>query len=310
MELLGILAGDSTRSRLTAERLGVPLWHRVEDLPENTDLAFVVVRSGVLGGMGGELAKSLLLRGIHVMQEHPVHVREMEELIKLARMKKVKYGIGNLYKYLPEVKNFEAYAKELNEKSRFIYARASFSSQVSYPAMDILLRSLPNGIGWQMENVGGDGAFRLLKGRIKGQDLTLEVHHEIHPEDPNNHMHFMHEIEYVYESGRLLLTNTFGPLLYFPAMYTDLKYIEEGSFPPSMREKSVSLLTVEEAPSFEDVLSELWIRAVSQDMDSFLSCISEESVFRKLIQEELRTAKTWQDLSKSLGYADIVEEKV
>lgn len=39
------------------------------------DMACVVIRSTAVGGKGTEIAGALLEKGIHVIQEHPVHYK-------------------------------------------------------------------------------------------------------------------------------------------------------------------------------------------------------------------------------------------
>ncbi|MBK3558799.1 Gfo/Idh/MocA family oxidoreductase [Streptomyces sp. MBT56] len=83
--LVGILARGSARSAALAEEYGVPLYDAVEQLPDDVDAACVVVSTAVGGGRGAELAKELLERGIHVLQEHPVHPDELAECLRVAR---------------------------------------------------------------------------------------------------------------------------------------------------------------------------------------------------------------------------------
>lgn len=61
------------------------MYTSVDNLTDDIGLACVVTRSGVLGGNGTELAKALLSRGINVIQEQPVHFKDVEECEKLAR---------------------------------------------------------------------------------------------------------------------------------------------------------------------------------------------------------------------------------
>ncbi|MGQ4445029.1 Gfo/Idh/MocA family oxidoreductase, partial [Streptomyces violaceoruber] len=73
----GILSRGSAASRACAERLGVPHYTDVADLPAGIDAACVAVSSAISGGQGTELARALMDRGIHVLQEHPVHLTEL-----------------------------------------------------------------------------------------------------------------------------------------------------------------------------------------------------------------------------------------
>lgn len=63
-ELVGLLVKGGKRSKKCAERYGIPLYTEVDQLPADIDLACVVLRSGLMGGIGTEFSLKLLERGI------------------------------------------------------------------------------------------------------------------------------------------------------------------------------------------------------------------------------------------------------
>jgi thiazolinyl imide reductase len=71
LELVGLLAQGSARSRELAHAFGIPLYTSPEQITEMPDIACIVVRSTVAGGTGTQLARHFLTRGVHVIQEHP-----------------------------------------------------------------------------------------------------------------------------------------------------------------------------------------------------------------------------------------------
>lgn len=310
LELVGIMAQDSERSSMTAHKYNVPLFQNVEELPEDIDIAFVVIRSSCLGGPGTDISKSLLEKGIHVLQEHPVHYKDIEELAKIANRQKKVYLVGNLYKHMEQVKNFITCAKELNEKNELLYIKAAFSSQVFYPAIDILLDALPAGVGLTMENQVECGGFKILTGKMKGIPFTFEIHHEVNPKDPNNNMNFMHEIEFLYAAGRLLLSNTFGPLLWYPRMNTDIAHAADRNYPPHMLENSGMCLGSLGCESFKDVLEQLWPTAVGQDVKLMSQTVENRGFMGRNLQKELAVAKVWNQITSEIGYAHIVDRTV
>lgn len=83
--LAGILSRGSTASRAYARSLGVPYYTDPDDLPAGVDAACVAVSSSISGGQGTELARALMDRGIHVLQEHPVHLTELTDNLRHAR---------------------------------------------------------------------------------------------------------------------------------------------------------------------------------------------------------------------------------
>ena len=73
LELVGLLAQGSARSRELAHAFGIPLYTSPEQITRMPDIACIVVRSTVAGGTGTQLARHFLTRGVHVIQEHPLH---------------------------------------------------------------------------------------------------------------------------------------------------------------------------------------------------------------------------------------------
>src|SRR6218665_115239 len=73
LELAGLLAPGSLRAQQLAHAFGIPLYTSVDQVPDGIDIACVVVRSTVVGGTGTALAEAFLRRGVHVVQEHPMH---------------------------------------------------------------------------------------------------------------------------------------------------------------------------------------------------------------------------------------------
>lgn len=51
-----------------------------------------------LGGKGTEIAGALLEKGIHVIQEHPVHYNDIVKLLKVAKENNCVYQVSDTYK--------------------------------------------------------------------------------------------------------------------------------------------------------------------------------------------------------------------
>lgn len=95
LQLAGLLARGSRRAQQLAHDFGIPLYTRLEQLPEDIDIACVVVRSTVAQGEGSQLAAELLKRGIHVVQEHPLHPDDVERLQTLAEQRGLRYWVNS-----------------------------------------------------------------------------------------------------------------------------------------------------------------------------------------------------------------------
>jgi len=314
-EIVGILAKGSERSQKCAENYGVPLYTELQALPKDIELACVVVRTRALGGRGTELAAYFLEQGIHVIQEQPIHPKDLEECYKIAMKQGVCYQTGDVYPHLKEVKNFIKCAQKLNEiHGGPLYINASFAPQVSYPAMDILMGALPDIRLWDLPDNVKAGPFRILTGTLNHIPICMEIHNEVYPKDPDNNMHLLHHMELIYESGRLTLQDTFGPLLWNPRLDIPTELYNRGKVtgevPDYMLEPTAELLGGYKNISFKDIISDVWPEAVMQDLLLMKERINNKILFRQKVQKEIICSNQWNEMTKALGYADIMERKM
>ncbi|MBS6720839.1 MAG: Gfo/Idh/MocA family oxidoreductase [Peptoniphilus harei] len=198
IELVGILAFGSSRSKRCAEEHNVPLYVDVDSIPGNIDIAFVIIKSSVLGGKGTELSESLLKKGIHVIQEHPIHYREIENCLKLAHEFNSCYIVGNLYNSLETIEKFIEAAKYLNKEDVLEHVDIMTSSQLLYSLIGILNEALPllrsfNIIPTLTEKRYPFNRVVLSNGQL---DVNLQIHNEVSDVDGNNHMHLLHKITF------------------------------------------------------------------------------------------------------------------
>lgn len=88
-------SNGSERSRLCAEKYNVNLYTSIDKIPEDIDIVFIAVRTGVMGGDGSELALKFLSKGIHVFIEQPIHIDEMKKCVKCSIEKGVFFHVAN-----------------------------------------------------------------------------------------------------------------------------------------------------------------------------------------------------------------------
>lgn len=311
-ELCGLVAGGSERSKKCAGNYGIMLYDGIEALPEDIDLACVVLRSNVLGGKGTELAVELMKRGIHVLQEHPIHPKDLILCYKTAKEQQVFFQTGNLYANLPEVRKFTRCARELNKLQKPAYINVRMAAQVSYPGIEILMQAMGSIHKWSLKSsVKDNGPFVILSGTLDDIPVTFEIHNEIYPQDPDNHMYLLHSISFVYKSGRLTLEDTFGPVIWNPRMYVSTELYERGkvtgNFPEYMSEVSASVLGEFESNSFQKLMEDVWTEAVLEDALSIRGFILNEGNYACKAQREVACSQIWNDITRDMGYAKMIE---
>jgi thiazolinyl imide reductase len=228
--LTGILARGSERSRELARRFGVPLYTSPEELPDWTDIVCVVVRSTIVGGSGTDLARRLLERGFHVLQEHPVHPSDITRLKEVSRGKRVRYHINSFYPHLKAGATFIDYLNRWSSHRRLHYIELTTSLQLLFSSLDLLGRAFsglapfacagPLDIsGLEQLPEGGVWPFHVLQGLIRGTPFSLKLQSYLDQADPDHHSLVMHRISAGGPEGSLTLVNSFGPVVWSHPVY-------------------------------------------------------------------------------------------
>ena len=315
-ELKGILARGSERSRACAAAYRVPLFTDPSALPIDVDIACVVVGASLNGGRGAELAQALMARGIHVLQEHPLHEVELGECLRRARQAKVVYRLNTHYVHVPPVRRFIETCHELFRRQRPVFVDAACGFQTAYTLLDILGAALqrlgpwalsgPLDVPVEVRSLGNTPApFRCLAGVIGGVPLTLRVQHELDPGDPDNYIHLSHRIAIGTEGGVITLVGGHGPMLWSPRAHLpgdarDTAAIDDStawhfSLPSS------SPLGEPAGPSFREILTSLWPDAVAHALiETRDAILGRENSFDRG-QYYLTLCRIWQDMTARLG---------
>lgn len=311
--LAGILAKGSERSKICASFYEVPLYSSIDELPSDIDVACVVLRSGVMGGVGTDLSKDLLNNGINVIQEQPVHQRDVIECLKLARQKNLVYTVGNLYMHLPAIKCFLESSKNVFKEQNPLYVDASFATQVSYPMIQILVKLLSENRPVVIENVNRISAFSVITGKMGKTPFIFKVHNEINPNDPDNYLHFLHRMTVGTKGGSLILEDTNGSVLWMsrlnvPTKIDVLRKIEIDC-PKNLNDDSITWLLYSEERKTKDIFLKDWVEAVILDIKFFVNMIEDKKLFVTNSQEIITVSGLWHEVTKAIGYPELNENE-
>ncbi|MBB5736255.1 thiazolinyl reductase component of yersiniabactin synthetase [Xanthomonas arboricola] len=226
LELAGLLATGSGRAQQLAHAFGIPLYTAIEQLPDNIDIACVVVRSTVVGGTGTALAEAFLRRGMQVVQEHPMHPDEAERLQALAQAQGCAYWINGYYAHTPAGACWIDRARrvrQLLDGETAQFAQLTTSRQLLYSALDLLLQACDIPDTAETVTVDAtaeeDAAFRLLRLTLGGCRAALRLQTYLDPRDPDLHSLTMHQLTLGWPSGYLSLEASHGPVLWTSALY-------------------------------------------------------------------------------------------
>jgi len=226
LELAGLLARGSRRAQQLAHDFGIPLYTSLEQAPDDIDIACVVVRSSVAQGAGSQLASDLLRRGIHVLQEHPLHPDDVTRLQALARERSLVYWVNSFYPHVPAGRCWIERASRIRSLlgGRMpCSAHLTTSRQLLYSTLDLLLHAcgLVDGSEIRVEPLGGGGdCFVPLRLALPGEcQAMLCLQTYLDPSDPDMFSLVMHQARLAWPSGYLTLEASYGPVLWTGAFH-------------------------------------------------------------------------------------------
>jgi thiazolinyl imide reductase len=320
-ELAGVVAKGSQRSHRCATAYDVPLFTAVGDVPDDVEIACVVVGAGMNGGPGAELAKAFLARGMHVLQEHPLHHDELADCLREAHRAGRVYHLNTHYVHVEPVRRFVATARAVGERQRPLYVDAATSVQVAYTTLDILGAALGGVRPWALAGPAGlpadlsratdlDVPFRSLDGVVGGVPLTLRTQHQLDAAEPDNHAHIFHRVTIGFEGGSLTLVNTYGPVVWTPRAHMPGSMAElvamDDSAEPHLAYPTAAVVGPAEAPSYQAILRDLWPTAVRQAITALHAAATAGDDTRRRGQYHLTLCRLAQDVTARLGPVEIV----
>mgnify|MGYP000894203279 FL=1 len=222
LQLAGLLSTGSVRSQSLADAFGIPLYQSVSDLPEDIDIACVVVRASVIGGTGNLLVEDLLKRGINVIQEHPVSVQEITRHHGIAAQHQVHYCVNSFYPASAAGQAWLSSSHHINQQAGQppSYGSLTTSRQLLYSTLDWLLQSLT--VETQTltpELLSQQPHFNVINLHSNHGHYLLQLQNYLDPDDPDMHSLAMHKMMLGWEAGYLSLTDSYGPITWTPVLH-------------------------------------------------------------------------------------------
>lgn len=312
--LSGVLAQGSDYSRQCAQHYGVPLYTAPGQVPDDTDVVCVVVRSGATGGRGSELAQTFLARGIHVLQEHPVHHTEIAAGMQVARKGNAAYAVNTLHPNLRPVRQFLAVADYLRERQPLQFIDAACNSQMAYPLLDLIGRAVGGLRPWSFGAPlpQGDGAhpFQNLNATINRVPTTLRVQNQVHPDDPDNHSLLMGQVSLGCEAGVLTLPDLHGPVLWNARLHSPRdasgRLLMRGDGTERLAVPSTTVLGDPQTRDYHDVFARTWPDAVVLALRELRQDIAEPARRIRSGQWALGVSQAWRELTSRIGMPELI----
>jgi thiazolinyl reductase component of yersiniabactin synthetase len=185
--------------------------------------------------VGTSIAETLLARGIHVIQEHPVHPDEVLRLQQLAAERGVGYWVNSFYPHTGCGRCWTGVAADIRHQLQGeppALVQLTTSRQLLYSSLDLVVRAG----GWMPQDivvhpgVSAQGAvFTDLQLQAADTTIALRLQATMDPGEPDQHSQVMHHCDFIWSSGYLSLAATYGPVSWTPALYMPGHHDEQHS---------------------------------------------------------------------------------
>ncbi|EES41355.1 thiazolinyl imide reductase [Staphylococcus caprae M23864:W1] len=304
-EIVGILSKGSKQSKKCSEKYQVPLYTNLNDIDvTKIDIVIIVIRSAIVGGKGSEIAKYFLNKGVHVIQEQPVHSDDIVQSLKTMRNQDCLYMINTFYPYIETVKKFIQFAQKISRKCSLKYIEASCSIQVLYPLLDILNQSLEGLSPASLHDKKiQTGFFTQVFGEIKNVPFDIKIQNQLDTSNPDNYFHIFHKITFYYESGRLTLNDTNQGVSWYPRVF--IPNDEEGNLNLYIDNTLLNLPVSENINThdytYKNVYEEVWPRSIKNTIERFEDYIQKPKDLNVYLQQLFTLCQLWKEISQLIG---------
>lgn len=306
LELVGILAGGSERSKGIASAFDTTLFTSPSTVPEPSEnaanIASVALRSSILGGRGNEIATSLMERGYDILLEPPVHANDIAELARCAQKHGRKLAVGNLYRNLPAAQAFTRAMRSIATRAEITHLRISASTHVTYYLCGLLADVVP-GAAIQVRSTQEEGPFKHVAGTLGRIPCSIDIWNQMDATKPDAYAHLFMRVEAYTQAGTLALSDVTGPVLWNPRM--EIIERDASGLPHTHAHSATQTLFVgNEELSFGDWMRTTWTQAIACDIRE----LAQSPAGNRALAASMQQARNWTALTKAAGYPTSMEE--
>ncbi|MGH2129313.1 Gfo/Idh/MocA family oxidoreductase [Enterococcus faecalis] len=232
VDLVGIFAQGGQNSERVSKKYRIPIYTKFEDLPEDIDLAYVIVKTSLGGGQGYDIAKQLLTKGIAVIIEQPIHYNEYVELVREAKKNNTYVSTSNFYKYIDDTGIFLKCLNEIIKNGEKVeYININCGNQFIPPVVQILQEIVGSFKNYSIKgNIVAKNIFDVIQLTIGDINCTISVHNESDALDIDNNFQLFYKIQVGFSSGTIELADPSGPIMWLNRFYIQKKWKDKKSF--------------------------------------------------------------------------------
>ena len=213
----GILSTGSERSKAYATSMKIPHYTRVKEIPEGSiDIACVAVG----GDVGIQLVLELLELGVHVLAEHPLDSRQVGKALDLAREKQLIFQVNAHFPDLAAPGAFYQALQTARQQGPVLHYSLSVNLRTLYSGLDLLGRAHGSLKKARVRSVSVSDKpewFKQLTIELETVNVSLLCQNFSSEKDDGSANLINHRFSATFGHGDLLLAESNGPVLWFPA---------------------------------------------------------------------------------------------
>lgn len=218
LKLIGILSKGSQRSQTLAQQMGVPHYTQLSQLSgQNIDIACVAVS----GEAGQKLVLELLSKGVAVICEHPVDPDFVQLALATAQEHNTALHVNSHFADLQAPQAFlQSLWTAYQQGQPCIHMDLAFNLRTLYSGLDMLGRSLGSLSDIEVGTLSSSQAntFATLYLQSRQTSVSILCQNFSSAEDDGSATYLNHRLSAIFPHGTLLLSETTGPLSWFPTM--------------------------------------------------------------------------------------------
>lgn len=210
--LAGILARGSARSQQIAREYGVALFRSVEDLVPGIDLA-----CAAMGASAFDVVLELLMRGIHVLCEHPQKSSRLESALGAAASRGLCFHINGHFADLEAAAAFIRHCHRNSTLGHPSFFQVTATDRSLHAALDILGRVLISLVPFDFRVTSRFPPFTVVQGFLNGVPATFQIQCSVDGRSvPDASPSYLvdHRIAIGFPSGILTLLSMNGPVIW------------------------------------------------------------------------------------------------
>lgn len=215
-ELAGVLAKGSERSVRLAAAKNVPLWSRVEEVPDDVAVAVVALPSPAAETVTAQLIR----RGVHVLMEHPVDAEVLRDVRQVANAANIVQHVNCHFAELSAPRAFIEECTRRLERGAATYASIVTAARSAYATFDLLGRAL-GGLSdpvleQELTSTVSPAAypFASFRGAIQGVPVRVQCSGSAGAADDGSDSPVPQRIEVGFADGHLMLLGPAGPVVW------------------------------------------------------------------------------------------------